>query len=68
MSFFPCLQDYRGIIDTPMDLGTVLETLSGENYENPSEFAKDIRLIFSNSKAYTPNKKSRVSLSLKEKS
>ncbi|MBN3291585.1 BRWD3 protein, partial [Polypterus senegalus] len=31
-----------------------------ENYENPVEFCKDVRLIFSNSKAYTPNKKSRV--------
>lgn len=54
------VQDYRDIIDTPMDLGTVMETLSGGNYENPIEFAKDVRLIFSNSKAYTPNKKSRV--------
>uniref|UniRef100_A0A8C1QQD3 Bromodomain and WD repeat domain containing 3 n=1 Tax=Cyprinus carpio TaxID=7962 RepID=A0A8C1QQD3_CYPCA len=52
--------DYRDIIDTPMDLGTVSETLMGENYENPMEFAKDVRLIFSNSKAYTPNKKSRI--------
>uniref|UniRef100_A0A8C1D720 Bromodomain and WD repeat domain containing 3 n=1 Tax=Cyprinus carpio carpio TaxID=630221 RepID=A0A8C1D720_CYPCA len=52
--------DYRDIIDTPMDLGTVSETLMGGNYENPIEFAKDVRLIFSNSKAYTPNKKSRI--------
>lgn len=43
-----------------MDLGTVSETLYESNYENPMEFAKDIRLIFSNSKAYTPNKKSQV--------
>uniref|UniRef100_A0A667XY88 Bromodomain and WD repeat domain containing 3 n=1 Tax=Myripristis murdjan TaxID=586833 RepID=A0A667XY88_9TELE len=52
--------DYRDIIDTPMDLGTVSETLIAGNYENPMEFAKDIRLIFSNSKAYTPNKKSQI--------
>ncbi|TNM85061.1 hypothetical protein fugu_009239 [Takifugu bimaculatus] len=52
--------DYRDIIDTPMDLGTVSETLYESNYENPMEFAKDIRLIFSNSKAYTPNKKSQI--------
>uniref|UniRef100_A0A669DRE7 Bromodomain and WD repeat domain containing 3 n=1 Tax=Oreochromis niloticus TaxID=8128 RepID=A0A669DRE7_ORENI len=52
--------DYRDIIDTPMDLGTVSETLAVGNYENPMEFAKDIRLIFSNSKAYTPNKKSQI--------
>ena len=55
-------QDYRDIIDTPMDLCTVSETLAVGNYENPMEFAKDVRLIFSNSKAYTPNKKSRVSV------
>lgn len=55
-------QDYRDIIDTPMDLGTVTEALVVGNYENPMEFAKDVRLIFSNSKAYTPNKKSQVSL------
>uniref|UniRef100_A0A8C7LIL3 Bromodomain and WD repeat domain containing 3 n=1 Tax=Oncorhynchus kisutch TaxID=8019 RepID=A0A8C7LIL3_ONCKI len=54
--------DYRDIIDTPMDLGTVTEALVVGNYENPMEFAKDVRLIFSNSKAYTPNKKSQVSL------
>uniref|UniRef100_A0A4W5LVQ0 Bromodomain and WD repeat domain containing 3 n=1 Tax=Hucho hucho TaxID=62062 RepID=A0A4W5LVQ0_9TELE len=53
-------QDYRDIIDTPMDLGTVTETLIIGNYENPMEFAKDVRLIFSNSKAYTPNKKSQI--------
>lgn len=57
----PCfVQDYRDIIDTPMDLGTVSETLVEGNYENPMEFSKDMRLIFSNSKAYTPNKKSQV--------
>lgn len=43
-----------------MDLGTVSETVVAGNYENPMEFAKDVRLIFSNSKAYTPNKKSQV--------
>uniref|UniRef100_A0AAY4EPM8 Bromo domain-containing protein n=1 Tax=Denticeps clupeoides TaxID=299321 RepID=A0AAY4EPM8_9TELE len=52
--------DYRDIIDTPMDLGSVVETLAAGNYDNPMEFAKDIRLIFTNSKAYTPNKKSRI--------
>uniref|UniRef100_A0A8C5ACP5 Bromo domain-containing protein n=1 Tax=Gadus morhua TaxID=8049 RepID=A0A8C5ACP5_GADMO len=55
-----CVQDYRDIIDTPMDLSTVSETLVGGNYENPMEFSKDVRLIFTNSKAYTPNKKSQI--------
>lgn len=52
--------DYRDIIDTPMDFGTVRETLEAENYDSPLEFCKDIRLIFSNAKAYTPNKRSKI--------
>ncbi|XP_072126416.1 bromodomain and WD repeat-containing protein 3 isoform X2 [Mobula birostris] len=52
--------DYKDIIDTPMDFNTVKETLEEENYETPLEFCKDVRLIFSNAKAYTPNKKSRI--------
>ncbi|KAG7460831.1 hypothetical protein MATL_G00203080 [Megalops atlanticus] len=58
--------DYRDIIDTPMDFGTVLKTLLAGNYESPIELCKDVRLIFSNSKAYTPSKKSRIySMSLR---
>uniref|UniRef100_A0A8C5TJY7 Bromodomain and WD repeat domain containing 3 n=1 Tax=Malurus cyaneus samueli TaxID=2593467 RepID=A0A8C5TJY7_9PASS len=53
-------QDYRDIVDTPMDFSTVKETLEAGNYTSPLEFYKDIRLIFCNSKAYTPNKKSRI--------
>ncbi|KAJ7320577.1 hypothetical protein JRQ81_020088 [Phrynocephalus forsythii] len=52
--------DYREIIDTPMDLGTVKETLEAGNYDTPVELCKDIRLIFSNAKAYTPNKRSKI--------
>ncbi|KAM8965151.1 bromodomain and WD repeat-containing protein 3 isoform 2-T2 [Sarcophilus harrisii] len=51
--------DYQDIIDTPMDFSTVKETLEAGNYASPLEFYKDVRLIFTNSKAYTPNKKSR---------
>ncbi|XP_060626304.2 bromodomain and WD repeat-containing protein 1 isoform X2 [Anolis sagrei] len=53
-------QDYREIIDTPMDLSTVKETLEAGNYDTPMELCKDIRLIFSNAKAYTPNKRSKI--------
>ncbi|XP_032534046.1 bromodomain and WD repeat-containing protein 1 [Chiroxiphia lanceolata] len=52
--------DYRNIIDTPMDFGTVKETLEAGNYDTPMELCKDIRLIFSNAKSYTPNKKSKI--------
>lgn len=53
-----------------MDFGTVRETLEAGNYDSPLEFCKDIRLIFSNAKAYTPNKRSKVILKvvLNEKS
>uniref|UniRef100_A0A8B9DMK2 Bromodomain and WD repeat domain containing 1 n=1 Tax=Anser cygnoides TaxID=8845 RepID=A0A8B9DMK2_ANSCY len=50
----------RHIIDTPMDFGTVKETLEAGNYDTPMELCKDIRLIFSNAKSYTPNKKSKI--------
>uniref|UniRef100_A0A8C9VS31 PH-interacting protein n=1 Tax=Scleropages formosus TaxID=113540 RepID=A0A8C9VS31_SCLFO len=58
--------DYRDIIDTPMDFGTVLKRLLDGDYEAPVDLCKDVRLIFSNSKAYTPSKKSRIySMSLR---
>lgn len=43
-----------------MDLRTVKEDLLGGNYETPLEFAKDMRLIFTNSRNYNTNKRSRV--------
>ena len=43
-----------------MDFATVRETLEAGTYESPMELCKDVRLIFSNSKAYTPSKRSRV--------
>ncbi|KAJ1112957.1 hypothetical protein NDU88_001217 [Pleurodeles waltl] len=52
--------DYRHIIDTPMDFGTIRETLEGGNYDSPFELWKDMRLVFSNAKAYTPNKRSKI--------
>ncbi|XP_066526500.1 PH-interacting protein isoform X2 [Hoplias malabaricus] len=58
--------DYLDIVDTPMDFGTVLNTLLAGDYETPMDLCKDVRLIFSNSKAYTPSKKSRIySMSLR---
>ncbi|KAM6946356.1 bromodomain and WD repeat-containing protein 3-like [Aplochiton taeniatus] len=52
--------DYSSIIDTPMDFGSVKRTLEQDRYENPIELCKDIRLIFVNAKAYTPNKRSKI--------
>uniref|UniRef100_A0A8C2DZ66 Pleckstrin homology domain interacting protein n=1 Tax=Cyprinus carpio TaxID=7962 RepID=A0A8C2DZ66_CYPCA len=60
------LFDYLDIVDTPMDFGTVLNRLLEGEYETPMDLCKDVRLIFSNSKAYTPSKKSRIySMSLR---
>lgn len=53
--------DYHQIIDTPMDLLTIKEDLLGGNYASPGDFAKDVRMIFQNSKNYNTNKRSRVS-------
>ncbi|XP_069680733.1 bromodomain and WD repeat-containing protein 3 isoform X4 [Periplaneta americana] len=52
--------DYYQMIDTPMDLRTVKEDLLGGNYESPLEFCKDMRLIFTNSKNYNTNQRSRI--------
>ncbi|XP_056421900.1 PH-interacting protein isoform X1 [Hyla sarda] len=58
--------DYRDIIDTPMDFGTVREKLEAGGYDTPTDLCKDVRLIFSNSKAYTPSKRSKIySMSLR---
>lgn len=40
------------------------ETLEAGNYDTPMELCKDIRLIFSNAKSYTPNKKSKVDVTI----
>nr|XP_033797347.1 bromodomain and WD repeat-containing protein 1 isoform X2 [Geotrypetes seraphini] len=52
--------DYSQIIDTPIDFGTVKEKLDAGNYDSPLELYNDIKLIFSNAKAYTPNKRSKI--------
>ncbi|EHB03804.1 Bromodomain and WD repeat-containing protein 3 [Heterocephalus glaber] len=51
---------HQSVIETRMDFSTVKEILEAGNYVSPLEFCKDVRQIFSNSKAYTSNKKSRL--------
>ena len=55
------MQEYRAIITTPMDLGSIREQLASDVYETPVEFCKDVRLVFNNSRAYNTNKRSKVS-------
>ncbi|XP_077290896.1 bromodomain and WD repeat-containing protein isoform X2 [Arctopsyche grandis] len=54
------LPEYQQIVKHPMDLSTVKKRLEGGVYRSPMEFAKDMRLIFSNSKLYNTNKKSQI--------
>ena len=43
-----------------MDLGNVRQNLETGAYNDPLDFAKDMRLMFSNSKSYNTNKRSRI--------
>lgn len=55
------LQDYYDVIQSPIDLATINNHLQCNGYEDPNMVLADVRLIFSNSKLYNINKKSRVS-------
>jgi bromodomain-containing protein 4 len=48
------LHDYHDIIKKPMDLGTVKRKLHRREYKTTSEFAADVRLIFTNCYEYNP--------------
>ncbi|KAB7498071.1 Bromodomain and WD repeat-containing protein 3, partial [Armadillidium nasatum] len=53
-------EDYSQVIDVPMDLSTIREELAAGAYASPLDFAKDVRLVFQNSKNYNTNNKSRI--------
>merc|ERR1719264_2205044 len=48
------LHDYKQVIKKPMDLGTVRTKMEGREYRVPTEFAADMRLIFTNCYEYNP--------------
>lgn len=48
------LHDYHDIIKRPMDLGTVKKKIDEREYKSASEFADDVRLIFTNCYKYNP--------------
>lgn len=54
--------EYLTLIDHPMDLGTIRKHLQDDDYTNPKDFFKDVQLVFTNSKAYNTNKRSRIYL------
>merc|ERR1719282_1529887 len=48
------LHDYKQVIKKPMDLGTVRTKMEGREHRVPTEFATDMRLIFTNCYKYNP--------------
>ncbi|XP_004068304.1 bromodomain-containing protein 3 [Oryzias latipes] len=48
------LQDYHDIIKQPMDLSTIKKKMDHQEYTNATEFAADVRLMFSNCYRYNP--------------
>ncbi|CAO2206035.1 unnamed protein product [Urochloa humidicola] len=48
------LHDYRAVIRSPMDLGTVKRNLASGRYPSHEAFADDVRLTFNNALRYNP--------------
>jgi len=48
------LHDYRKVVKTPMDLGTIKTKMENRQYNNSLEFANDMRLICTNCYKYNP--------------
>ncbi len=46
------IMDYNDIITHPMDLGTIKKKLSFNFYPSPTDFAEDVRLVWSNCYKY----------------
>ena len=49
-----CQRNVLQVIKKPMDLGTVRTKMEGREYRVPTEFATDMRLIFTNCYKYNP--------------
>ncbi|XP_025097468.1 PH-interacting protein-like isoform X2 [Pomacea canaliculata] len=52
--------NYHNVVENPMDFKTVGQHLESGAYESPLAFAKDVRLIFANSRLFNTNKRSRI--------
>ncbi|OCT93763.1 bromodomain and WD repeat-containing protein 1 isoform X2 [Xenopus laevis] len=52
--------DYLDIVQSPRDFGTITKYLDLGGYNSPLELRKDMRLVFSNAKMYTPDKRSKI--------
>ncbi|XP_050676362.1 PH-interacting protein isoform X2 [Leptidea sinapis] len=52
--------DYSSLVARPMDLGAVAARLAAGGYGSARDLAADVRLVFSNSRLYNTNKRSRI--------
>lgn len=52
--------DYTEVVAEPMDFSTVYRRLEDNLYSDPETFVRDVRLIFSNSRAYNTMPRSRI--------
>lgn len=52
--------DYTEVVAEPMDFSTVYRRLEDDLYNDPETFVRDVRLIFSNSRAYNTMPRSRI--------
>lgn len=64
MLFSFILKDYTDVVAEPMDFSTVYQRLENNLYEDPEAFVRDVRLIFSNSRAYNTMPRSRVCMKM----
>jgi hypothetical protein len=63
--------DYRSVVKTPMDLGTIAAKLSHDEYANSDEFHSDVDLVWANALLYHKRSKNicyTIAGRLKEKS
>ncbi|ESO05525.1 hypothetical protein HELRODRAFT_191322 [Helobdella robusta] len=59
------LKDYHEIVKRPMDLGTVKTKLDGRCYRTASEFAEDVRTVFTNCYKYNDTESDVVKMARK---
>lgn len=61
----PELKDYKKVVKTPMDLGTVKNKIDGRDYSSHLDFASDVRMIFTNCYKYNPPESEIVTMARK---
>lgn len=62
------IPDYLTLITNPMDFRTIASKLSGGEYEGPTNFAEDVRLVFKNAITYNQAPDNPVHMAAREMS